>query len=52
MALNASWAFVDKKKIHIGWSGASGRLTLNAGWAFFNEQTSTVILDGAQQVDG
>ena len=47
MTLNARWAFFDEKNNHIGWSGASGRLTLDARWAFFNEKTSNIRRSGA-----
>ena len=34
-ALNARWAFFSEKKNNMGWSGACGRVTLNARYTFF-----------------
>ena len=41
----------NEKKNDSGWSGADGRMTLDARWAFFSEKKNNIGC-GAEQGDG
>ena len=37
-----SFNYANEKKSKIGWCEASGRMTLNARWGFFNEKKNNI----------